>query len=174
VGSFDQDYWKARSGNVSATPSQGEWAAINDMRREREARAAADRASAEQMYGSAGAVHPPGSPTSGSSYPSAPSAPATLGGMARAFAVVGAVLVGIWALWVADMPWGNAAAYSAVAAAAGAAAGAALYVALKILALCLQVLVWAALGVTALHLLGVVDGWQVLNQVGGQLSQWLR
>lgn len=94
--------------------------------------------------------------------------------MARGFAVLGAVLVGIWAWLVADLSWGHTAAYSAMAAAVGAAAGAALYVALKIFALCLQVLVWAALGVTALHLLGVVDGWQILGQVGGQFNQWLR
>lgn len=96
----------------------------------------------------------------------APRAPTTLGDAASVAATVFAVLYFAYGLFHLQLAWVPLLLGVALAAGIGAAAGAVLYVALVVLRVLLKVaLGLAAIGI-CLHLLGLIDFWQVLRQIG--------
>ena len=106
----------------------------------------------------------------GGTAPRAPTAPLTLAAMSKGGAWLAGGLAAV-VLWVySGMNLGQGVVYAAAAAVAGALAGAALYVALRVLAVVLRVAAGVlAIGVV-LHLLGVLNLFQVLGRWGRALG----
>lgn len=106
----------------------------------------------------------------GDTAPRAPCAPLTMAALSKGGAWLAGGLAAV-VLWVySGMNLGQGVVYAAAAAVVGALAGAALYVALRVLAVVLRVAAGVlAIGVV-LHLLGVLNLFQVLGRWGRALG----
>lgn len=172
MGSFDEDYRNARAGGAGPFPTQGEWKAINDMRREEVAAAEKSRSeTASPIKNGAWSTsatsteHPASGRGPLTSRNDTPRTPSTTSSTALAGAVIAGVITAIWATTVANLPAGYVVGYVSLAAIVGAVAGVVARFAVQLLIEVVQVAIGAAVLITVLDYLGWVDGGKILRKI---------